>query len=151
MAAATHVLTPPAMTGPSAEARPPAPRCAVPSAEKLTGPRLLATTMCPVIHRSIHRATPCTLPAPMTQPLAQRCYRHPYTETYVRCTRCSRPICPDCMVPASVGHQCPECVREGRKLQPEVKVASGTPYVTYALIGGCVAMILLTQGTPNSA
>jgi len=33
----------------------------------------------------------------------------------VHCTRCGRPICPDCMIPAPVGYQCPECVAEARK------------------------------------
>src|SRR5687767_7735837 len=48
-------------------------------------------------------------------PTRERCYRHPDVETGVHCTRCGRPICPDCMIPAPVGHQCPSCVAEARR------------------------------------
>lgn len=45
----------------------------------------------------------------------ETCYRHPSVETLVHCTRCGRPICPECMTPAPVGHHCPECVAAGRR------------------------------------
>lgn len=56
-----------------------------------------------------------TLPPPPPTGLPEYCYRHPNVETGVHCTRCGRPICPECMIPAPVGHQCPECVDEARR------------------------------------
>jgi membrane associated rhomboid family serine protease len=83
-------------------------------------------------------------------PTAPVCYRHPSRETYVRCTRCERPICPDCMRDASVGHQCPECVAQGRRSQRPVRTVFGGGaagrhgYVTKALIGINVLVMLLS-------
>jgi membrane associated rhomboid family serine protease len=73
------------------------------------------------------------------------CFRHPDRETYIRCTRCERSICPDCMISASVGFQCPECVAEGKASAPVIKTRLGAkaptrPYVTFAIIGLCVAV-----------
>src|SRR5947208_17040365 len=48
----------------------------------------------------------------------ETCYRHPRVVTGVHCTRCGRPICPDCMTSAPVGYQCPECVAEARRSMP---------------------------------
>lgn len=39
------------------------------------------------------------------------CYRHPQRETFLSCSECGRPICPDCSYDAPVGQKCPECVR----------------------------------------
>ncbi|WP_217170449.1 rhomboid family intramembrane serine protease [Streptomyces sp. AC512_CC834] len=68
------------------------------------------------------------------------CYRHPAVECHVRCTRCERYICPDCMREAPVGHQCPECVKEGARSVRQARTIVGgrvstTPVVTYVLIG----------------
>lgn len=84
------------------------------------------------------------------------CYRHPDRETYLRCTRCQRPICPDCMISASVGFQCPDCVREANKDAPAVRtplggrVTSGDALVTKALIAVNVAVFLLAQVGGNA-
>ena len=87
------------------------------------------------------------------QPVVPVCYRHPKRETYVRCTRCDRPICPDCMNDASVGHQCPDCVAEGRRTQRPVRTAFGGSmrgaqgYVTSTLIGLNVLMMVLAAAS----
>jgi membrane associated rhomboid family serine protease len=53
------------------------------------------------------------------------CYRHPGRETYIRCQRCDKPICPDCMRDAAVGFQCVECVKQGSKQTRSGRTAYG--------------------------
>ncbi len=81
------------------------------------------------------------------------CYRHPDRETYVRCGRCERYICPDDMISASVGFQCPECVKEGNKniRVPRTvlggTVRSNTGLITMIILGINVALFLAVQGS----
>jgi membrane associated rhomboid family serine protease len=94
------------------------------------------------------------LPSPPA-PTIEVCYRHPDVPTRVHCTRCERPICPDCMIPAPVGFQCPECVAEarrdfrkgpGRPLRGGVSVtkallvAIAIPFVIEIVVGGPQAL-----------
>ncbi len=81
------------------------------------------------------------------------CYRHPDRETNIKCTRCERRVCSDCMVSASVGFQCPDCVREGARTVREARTIGGArvrpstvgggAVVTKTLIGLNVAVWLL--------
>jgi membrane associated rhomboid family serine protease len=54
------------------------------------------------------------------------------------------------MVPASVGHQCPECVGEGQRTQRQARthfggsLAGAQGYVTKALVGANILVFLLT-------
>ncbi|MEV6309626.1 rhomboid family intramembrane serine protease [Streptomyces sp. NPDC051840] len=81
------------------------------------------------------------------------CYRHPGRETGIRCTRCERPICTDCMIEASVGFHCPECVRKGSgtghhpaATRPRTlaggRIASDPRLITKILIGINLAVFL---------
>ena len=85
------------------------------------------------------------------------CYRHPGRETYIRCQRCDRPICPDCMRDAAVGFQCPGCVAEGAKSTRSGRTAYGglrptNAGITSMVIIGINAVVwLLLMGTGRYA
>ena len=91
-------------------------------------------------------STPETPATGASEQEAPVCYRHPDREAHIRCQRCDRPICPDCMRPASVGFQCPSCVTEGAQATRSGRTAyggqrSGNPALTsQVLIGINVAV-----------
>src|SRR6478672_11408061 len=76
------------------------------------------------------------------------CANHPKVETYVSCSNCGKPICPDCMVQAPVGIKCRDCARLPRSarviLKPSTAVRAigaafgvGTAFgVGLAFVGG---------------
>ncbi len=83
------------------------------------------------------------------------CYRHPGRESHIRCQRCGRAICPDCMRDASVGFQCPDCVSEGRRTTRSGRTAFGglrptnAGVTTFTIIGVNVVVwlaIMVTGG-----
>lgn len=93
-----------------------------------------------------------------TEPVV--CYRHHDRQTGLRCARCGRPACPECLREAAVGYQCLDCVREGRRSTPQPVTAVGArqrpgrPVVTIALIAVNVAIFLFTAiqaQSPNPA
>ncbi|ORV81454.1 rhomboid family intramembrane serine protease [Mycobacterium interjectum] len=93
--------------------------------------------------------------APESPAETPSCYRHPERRTYLRCNRCERYICADCMRSAAVGHQCVECVQEGARTirQPRTRFGgrerSGTPVVTYALIAVNVLVFIAQMAAGN--
>lgn len=82
------------------------------------------------------------------------CYRHPYEEAGVKCTRCDRPICPKCMVTAPVGFQCPECVKGAppvRRYSEMRSISSQQVAVTVTLVAVNVALFVLSMSGGNIA
>lgn len=75
---------------------------------------------------------------------AETCYRHPDRATRVHCTRCGRPICPDCMTQAPVGHHCPTCVAEAGRGVRRVRARPPRPRsATTAILAINVAVFVL--------
>jgi hypothetical protein len=79
-----------------------------------------------------------------------RCAWHPDRETGLTCTRCGRPMCPDCARKHPVGWRCKECAKELRsplyKVEPAQAVVGfvvglGLSVGVAALLGGLSAML----------
>jgi len=72
---------------------------------------------------------------------ATTCYRHPDRVTGLRCSRCGRPICGECAVPAAVGQLCPDDARD----RPRVRRLGdqGRPVVTLSLLAINTVLLLV--------
>ncbi|NBP84929.1 MAG: rhomboid family intramembrane serine protease [Mycobacteriaceae bacterium] len=94
-------------------------------------------------------STPYPPPAPYC------CYRHPDRGTYLGCTHCGRPACPECLRSAPVGQQCVDCVHTAAAQAPVVSAPmavvrrTGQPLITYALIAVNVAVFIAQTASPG--
>ena len=82
------------------------------------------------------------------------CFRHAGRETYLSCTRCGRPACPECLRSAPVGQQCVECIKEGgRTVRRPTGVFGGRvvsdAVVTYTLVALNVLFYLAEWAYPK--
>ncbi|SMD25608.1 rhomboid family intramembrane serine protease [Lentzea albidocapillata] len=91
------------------------------------------------------------------QPDIPVCARHSDRPTRLRCSRCDRPACPDCLRDASVGMQCVDCVNEGARTVRQARtsagavVSHGRPIITQVMIALNVLAYVVTvvqSGSP---
>lgn len=61
-----------------------------------------------------------------------RCAAHPAVETYLRCGKCDKPICPKCLVYTPVGTRCSSCAQ--LKALPTYQV--GVRHIVLATLAG---------------
>lgn len=90
-----------------------------------------------------------TGPAQPVPPRPVTCYRHPDRETGLRCSRCDRPICGECVRPAAVGQRCPDDARDTtpRPLLPGERA----PVVTWTILTVNAVMLLAATALSGSA
>ena len=72
--------------------------------------------------------------------VGDNCYWHPSVSTGLSCSRCEKPICPQCMVQAPVGIRCKECGKPAA--MPTYDVGAGY----YARAVGVAAVVAIGGG-----
>ena len=88
-----------------------------------------------------------------TPPPIEYCTRHTNVPTGRHCTRCGRPACNDCLVQATVGSQCLDCVRQSRPPRAERMRrwnAAQPAVVTRALVVVNVLVFMWTGGSASA-
>jgi membrane associated rhomboid family serine protease len=80
------------------------------------------------------------------------CVNHPSIDTNVRCSRCEEYICINCMIPASIGYQCPSCASDStpvikgvnrNRFIPNQKNTPVTKFLSISLLVAYVFQFLL--------
>jgi membrane associated rhomboid family serine protease len=72
---------------------------------------------------------------------ATTCYRHRDRVTGLRCSRCGRPICGECAVPAAVGQLCPDDASDRTRVR---RLGDGDrPVVTLTLLAVNTVMLVI--------
>jgi hypothetical protein len=106
--------------------------------------------------KSIQTTTAPPESEPVDQPAQVgpwQCAAHPSVETYLRCGRCERPICPKCMIQTPVGSRCRDCARMRKPptynptILDYLRGAAGALAVAF---GGGFLISLLFGGRPMS-
>ena len=90
-------------------------------------------------------------PPPPAQVGPWQCQAHPSVETYLRCGRCERPICPKCMVQTPVGSRCRDCarIRKPPTYDPTyLDLLRGTAGALAVAFGGGLVISFLFGGRP---
>jgi membrane associated rhomboid family serine protease len=96
-----------------------------------------------------------TIPLPAEQAGLPTCQRHPDRTTRLKCVRCDRPTCAECLRDAPVGHQCVDCVGEARRtVRRPVTVAGAEinhkPLIVPLLIMANLALYAITVAQAGS-
>ena len=73
------------------------------------------------------------------------CYRHPGRETWVRCGRCDRPICPKCAMQGPVGFRCRDCGKPAYDPLTSVKTVPAILGFGVALAGGLITAMIASR------
>jgi MFS family permease len=73
------------------------------------------------------------------------CTWHPDRETYLRCNRCERPMCPACAVQTPTGYRCKECVRGQQKVFETAITQDYLFSIAIALILSYLGSLLATR------
>jgi membrane associated rhomboid family serine protease len=76
------------------------------------------------------------------------CYRHPDRPTGLRCSRCDRPICGECVRPAPVGQLCPDDA--GDRVRVRGLPAERRPVVTLSLLAINTALLLVAAAASGN-